>query len=103
MRKALGYSIIHDPRFAAPIEADTFTCHRCNQVVDRVPFKSITDEITVNGRSRPIGGWCHSHDAPLCLNCARYLNRTGQRCQHIEQWCEQVERRAHYDELLGRK
>jgi hypothetical protein len=102
-RKALGYSIIHDPRLSAPIEADTFTCHRCCNVVDRIPLKGITDEIIVDGQVRPIGGWCHSHDAPLCLRCASYLTRTGQRCMHVEQWCEQIEAKAHYDQLLGRK
>jgi hypothetical protein len=95
MKRALGYSIIRDPALALPQEADTYTCAHCAKVVDRVPFKGITDD---DPRGRPIGGWCHKCDAPICIQCAM----KGY-CIPIEQWCEKIECKAHYDELLGRK
>jgi hypothetical protein len=86
MRHARGYSIINDPRFSRPFEIDTFTCLHCQQVVDKPPFKSATDD--------DIGAWCHCCNGPICHRCR------GLGCRPIEHYLERLESRRYIRECL---
>ena len=92
-RKARGYLITFDPRYANPLEVDTFTCLHCQEVIDKPPYKQPTDD--VNGRV--LGGYCHKCDGPICPACI------GKPCVPIEKWLDMIETKLHYDKVLGGK
>ena len=84
--KALGYGIIIDPAFGSPTEVDTFTCVHCQFVVDKIPFKSATDDA--------IGAWCSCCDGPICLRCV------GKGCRPIQRWLDRMESRRYIAECV---
>ncbi len=90
MRKARGYSIITDPYHCE--EVDTYTCCHCQQVIDKPPFRSATDD---DRNGKPIGAWCTCCDAAMCPRCI------GKGCRPIERWLIQQETRRNYDEHMG--
>ena len=94
MRKALGIFTTFDSVTSRTTYVDSFTCAHvgrfgCEGIVDRLPFKGPTDEA--------IGGYCQKCNAPVCKNCA------GKPCIPTEKWCDMIESKIHYNNVLGIK
>ena len=82
MRKPGGYSIIIDPAYARPQEADTFTCQHCQCVVFVKPMCDPAD----------MGGRCTCCDKLICKNCV------GKGCDPVEEKLQRLEARRYYEE-----
>lgn len=81
MRKPGGYSIIVDPAFNNPTEADTFTCRHCNTVVRVKPMCDPAE----------MGGRCTLCDKLICKHCV------GKGCDPFEKKLERLEARRTYE------
>lgn len=60
LKRQAGYSIITDPAYGQPEEADTFTCFHCGKIVDCKPFQD----------GAAMGAHCKLCDRLICLHCA---------------------------------
>ena len=67
------------------VEADTFTCRHCNQVVAIPPGSDPAS----------IGRWCSTCDGLLCSRCSSHVG-----CMQIEKRLAVMERRAELSKAI---